>query len=572
MALRRNMNPKYSVRSRTLVWAALLCNLTLGAATPAPPRLFEQFRQGPMAAVDELIFAARKVNETDGHWYANIGYYAHDPNRKAWREGGKLYRWHLDTGRLTALLDDPRGGVRDPQVHYDGWRILFSYRPGGTEYYHLYEINADGSGLRQLTSGNYDDFEPTYLPDGGIAFVSTRCRRWVNCWLTQVAVLYRCDGDGGGIRALSSNNEHDNTPWPLPDGRLLYTRWEYIDRSQVDYHHLWTANPDGTSQTVWFGNLHPKIVMIDAKPIPGTTKVVASFSPGHGRLEHAGQITIVDPDGGPDQPEFARPVSRGNQFRDPWAFSEDSFMAALGPAIVLLDANGAQQEIFKLPADDVKAGLLLHEPRPLQARQREPTIPDRTNLAATTGRLLLQDVNEGRNMAGVKRGEIKKLLVLEALPMPIHYTGGMDPISYGGTFTLERVVGTVPVEPDGSAYFEVPALRSFILVALDENELSVKRMQSFLTVQPGESASCLGCHEQRTKSPPGGRRGSAESPPRQTGTGRPRSLPSTPIARSAIPRRACTRPRRHPGRTRSTLGCRKRAACARSRAGCAGWG
>ena len=102
-------------------------------------------------------------------------------------------------------------------------------------------------------------------------------------------------------------------------------------------------------------------------------------------------------------------------------------------------------------------------------------------------------------MAGVAPGEIRKLLVLESLPKPINYTGGMEPLSYGGTFTLERVLGTVPVEPDGSAYIETPALRSLILVALDENDLAVKRMQSFLTVQPGEVMSCVGCHEQRTR-------------------------------------------------------------------------
>ena len=116
----------------------------------------------------------------------------------------------------------------------------------------------------------------------------------------------------------------------------------------------------------------------------------------------------------------------------------------------------------------------------------------------STGRLALANIYRGRNMAGVKPGEIKSLLVLESLPMPIHYTGGMEPISYGGTFTLERIVGTVPVEPDGSAYLELPALRSFFFVALDKNDLSVKRMQSFLTVQPGETSSCVGCHEQRT--------------------------------------------------------------------------
>ena len=145
--------------------------------------------------------------------------------------------------------------------------------------------------------------------------------------------------------------------------------------------------------------------------------------------------------------------------------------------------------------------MQLHEPRPLVPRPRERVIPDRVDPRAATGRLVLADIYDGRNMAGVKRGEIKKLLVLETLPMPIHYTGGMEPISYGGTFTLERVVGTVPVEADGSAYFELPALRSFFFVALDENDLSVKRMQSFLTVQPGETTSCVGCHEQRTQAP-----------------------------------------------------------------------
>jgi len=145
--------------------------------------------------------------------------------------------------------------------------------------------------------------------------------------------------------------------------------------------------------------------------------------------------------------------------------------------------------------------MFLHEPRPLVPRTREPIIADRSDLKASTGQLVLADIYDGRNMGGVRRGEIRKLLVLESLPMPIHYTGGMDPISYGGTFTLERIVGTVPVEADGSAYMELPALRSFFFVALDENDLSIKRMQSFLTVQPGEKTGCVGCHEQRTRAP-----------------------------------------------------------------------
>jgi len=477
-------------------FASLLVTLSFGAAASGHP--LQQF------GVEEIVFAARFSGSPtgDGHWYANIGYYAADAARKAYGKPGKLYKLNLKTGRLTTLLDDPEGGVRDPQVSYDGAKILFAYRKGGTDNYHLYEIDSGGAHLKQLTDGPFDDFEPTYLPNGEIVFVSTRCKRWVNCWLTQVAIMHRCHADGSHIHAISSNSEQDNTPWPLSDGRLLYTRWEYVDRSQVDYHHLWASNPDGTGQMIYYGNQHPGTVMIDAKPIPGSRKVVAIFSPGHGRKEHEGHIEVVDPRGGPDDKSYARQISSTPEYRDPWAFSEDAFMAAKGPALVTMNASGETQEVFRLPAADIAAKMQLHEPRPLVPRLREPEIPLRSNLAKTTGTLVLSNVYEGRNMQGVRPGEIRKLLVLESLPMPIHFTGGMEPISFGGTFTLERVVGTVPVEPDGSAYFELPALRSFFFVALDEHDMSVKRMQSFTTVQPGETTGCVGCHEDRLLAPP----------------------------------------------------------------------
>lgn len=483
----------------------------LGSSGEVPrsvePDLLTTFRAGPMHGVKEIVFAARKV--IPEHWYANFGYYAADTgpsyfknSNKLYRDGARLCRLNVDSGEVTTLLDDPAGGIRDPQVHYDGQRILFSYRRGGTPNYLLYEIGSDGTGLRQLTQGLHDDFEPSYLPDGGIVFVSSRCNRWVNCWLTQVAVLYRCDADGANLRPLSSNNEHDNTPWPLPDGRILYTRWEYVDRSQVDYHHLWFINPDGTGQMTFFGNLHPGTVMIDAKPIPGSTKIVASFSPGHGQTEHEGAVAVIDPEAGPDRPDAARRISRAQNYRDPWAFSETAFLAAQESRLVLMDERGRTQDLFSLSAADRADGLELHEPRPLLPRPREVVVPSRIRPEEETGRLLLADIHEGRQMTGVKRGEIKKLLVLETLPKPVNFTGGMDPLSYGGTFTLERVLGTVPVEADGSAYFDVPALRSVFFVALDEQDRSVKRMQSFVTVQPGEVTGCVGCHEQRTQTMP----------------------------------------------------------------------
>ena len=480
-----------------LLTSASLITGSVGVAFADSSDIAAKVLFGPLAKVEDVVFAVRRPG-ADGHWYANFSYYAADANRLAYEQGGRLCKLSLRTGKVTVLLDDPEGGVRDPQVHYDGAKMVFSYRKGGTGVYNLHEINVDGSGLRQLTDGPFDDFEPAYLPEGGIVFCSSRCNRWVNCWLTQVAVLYRCDSDGSNIRPISSNIEHDNTPWPLPDGRILYQRWEYVDRSQVHYHHLWTTNPDGTGQMVYYGNLRPGIAMLDAKPIPNTRKAVAIFSPGHGKREHAGAVTIVDPRSGPDAEGSARTINKKDHFRDPYPLSEDCFLVAVYAEIMVMDGRGHTSSLYRLSKEDRDAGFHCNEPRPVMRRERERVIAPRSNAAEPTGRLFLADVYQGRNMAGLERGEIKKLLVLETLPKPINYTGGMEPLSYGGTFTLERILGTVPVEPDGSALFDVPALRPIFFVALDEEERSVKRMQSFTTVQPGEFMSCVGCHEHRT--------------------------------------------------------------------------
>jgi hypothetical protein len=471
------------------------------AKKPPAPNLLKDFRAGPMEGVEEIVFACRQSGP-DGHWYANFSYYVQDPEKKLYGKRGRLCKLNLKTRQVTVLIDDPEGTVRDPQVHYDAEKIIFSYRPGGTESFHLYEINVDGTGLRQLTDGPFDDFEPTYLPDGNIMFVSSRCKRWVNCHFTQVAVLYRCDGDGSNVVPISSNNEHENTPWPLPDGRVIYQRWEYVDRSQMNYHHLWTVNPDGARQMVYYGNFNPGRAMLDAKPIPGSDKVVAVFCPKHGRKDHDGIIMTVDQKAGPDDLSSEIRVSPEKPiYRDPYPFSENCFLMASGPSILVMNANGQSQNVYRLPEELVEAKVQCHEPRPIIKRARERVIPPVVDHEKTTGRLILSDAYTGRRMNGVEAGDIRKLLVLESLPMPAHYHGGMTPITMGGSFTLERVLGTVPVHPDGSAYFEAPALRSLIFVALDENDDSVKRMQSFVTLMPGETTSCVGCHEHRTKTP-----------------------------------------------------------------------
>ncbi len=481
----------------SLALAAKRAPPAVAAAPPPawPPKMLADAQAGPLAGVDSVVFATRGVGK-DGHWYANFGYWSQNEHQMMFGQplGGRLCRLDLRSGKVSTILDDPAGGIRDPQLSYDAKKILFSYRKGGSLYYHLYEIDLDGSNLRQITDGPRDDIEPIYLPCGDILFCSSRCNRWVQCWMVQVAIMYRCGLDGGNIHPISCNVEQDNTPWMMPDGRVLYMRWEYVDRSRVQFHHLWTANPDGTGAMVYFGNMHPGTVMLDAKPIPGTNKVLSVFSPGHGQKEHAGRLAIVDPDAGPDELKWVRFAGNAGNLRDPYPLTKDLFLAAEGDRIVLIDSQGRAEEIARTG----QPGMWAHEPRPVMARPREPIIAPRTDYSQATGRLLLADVTHGRNMAGVAQGQIKKLLVIETLPKPVNFSGTMEPLSLGGTFTLERILGTVPVEPDGSAYFEIPALRPVFFVALDANGMSVKRMQSFVSVMPGETTSCAGCHENRT--------------------------------------------------------------------------
>ncbi len=244
---------------------------------------------------------------------------------------------------------------------------------------------------------------------------------------------------------------------------------------------------------------------LDGKKIgerAGTPTVVASFSPGHGRTEHAGFITIVDPRGGPDARRNARRISRGRQlYRDPYPLREDLFLVAGETDILLMDGAGRTTRLFGLPAGWRKGRMKVHEPRPLRGRERERAVPSRVDYSRGTGTVVLENVYVGRNMAGVTPGEIKRLLVLDVLPKPCNLFSGMEPLSYGGTFLLERILGTVPVEPDGSANMRLPAMRPLFFVAQDAAGMSVKRMQSFLTLQPGEKASCLGCHEKRGETP-----------------------------------------------------------------------
>ncbi|MCY3019339.1 MAG: hypothetical protein NTW87_09980 [Planctomycetota bacterium] len=508
----------------TALLSTTVCTLAFGAASgPADGSLLRKMLADPQANCSDIVFAVRPHSE--GHWYENFG--GCDAKRINWHDGTCLCRLHLPTGTVTTILDDPQGGIRDPQVSYDATTILFSYRKAETEHYRLYEIKVDGAGLKQLTpdDGPHDDIEPLYLPGGGIVFGSSRVHRQVPCWFTEAAILHSCGADGSNIHPISANVEHENTPCMLPDGRILYMRWEYVDRHEGAYHHLWTVNPDGTNAMVYYGNQWGGGVYLDAQAVPGTHKVLFVDSPGHGVSDHYGFLTLLGGNGDPDDRKRASRIGvragarrapkdvkgEGLWGRDPYPLSDKWFLYADGEGLHLATFEGETELVHSLPPDQAKAlqhggklkgkelALECHEPRPLRPRPREPVIPDRVDWSKTSGCLVLADVLNGRNMAGVKPGEIKKIQVLEILPKPCDSNDvNMERPDRTYRF-LKRALGDFPVEPDGSAYVELPAMRALQFVALDEHSRSVKHMLSFVSLMPGEVLSCAGCHESRTQ-------------------------------------------------------------------------
>ena len=504
---------------------------------PIPQDNFEDFPKkvrasgGPMEDVKEVLFAVRKPSK-DAHWYANFGYYACDTNEFPFPlgQGGALKILDLDTGEVRTVFEDPNGNVRDPQIHYDGKKCIFSYLKAGTRHYNLYEIDLDGTGLRQITSGEWDDIEPAYLPNGDIVFPSSRAKRWVQCWLTGVATLHRCGPNGENIRMISANPEQENTPWVLPNGQILYMRWEYIDRSQVHYHHLWTANPDGTQQKAFYGSAGFWPVSANyAEPIPGsTTKFVAVVS-GHHGVPRFGELVLFDAQRGRvDQKGAVERIcgypkkieSRTDEkyystlhgdnivdeswprYMAPVPLSEDYFLVSAQPnadapwGLYLVD------RFDNMIALAETADSACFEPVPWRETEAPPVVLDRVDPSADEATVYVADVYFGDGLKGVPRGTAKSFRVFSynyAYPE----IGGMNAIvGVDGPWDVRQILGTVPIAEDGSALFKIPANTPIALQPLDENGVALQQMRSWFVGQPGEFVSCVGCHEDQDATNP----------------------------------------------------------------------
>ncbi len=427
------------------------------------------------------------------------------------------------------------GSFWRPDVSYDGRKILFCFKPHNEKSFHIYEINADGSDLRQLTSGPYDDLDPIYLPDGKhILFSSTRGHTYVRCMPpTNAFVLTRCDLDGENIYLVSRNNEPDYLPSVMDDGRIVYTRWEYTDKPLWRAQGLWTVNPDGTQVNTFWGNqsVWPDLLK-DARSIPGTGRVMFTGSAHHDWF--SGSLGIIDPNKGSNFPkgltkvtaDLAWPES-GNGPSDPTEspsyhrsgnFSAYYSPYPLGEKDFLVSAN--RNGKFRLYLMDVDGNReLVYEGEhhifhaiPLRKRSVPMVRPDLVDWPESNERSkpkggIFYSSNVYENTTGKLEGRAKFLRVLSIDHKTYTYWHKRPYLSTGPVVSgvqsegVKRVLGTVPVERDGSVAFHVPAGIPLHFQLLDAEHRALQTMRSFTGVMPGERRGCVGCHESHSTAP-----------------------------------------------------------------------
>ena len=454
-----------------------------------------------------------------------------------WRDEPKARRM-VPAGKL------PSGTTHHPDLSYDGKRVVFGFCPDAEQertkrWFYIWEAAVDGSLVRRLTGvpgrdkletqdGRHtvyvEDWDPTYLPDGDIVFVSTRNQAFGRCHggrYTPSYVLYRCDADGNNIRRISWGEANEWKPSILHDGSIMYTRWDYINRHDTIFQSLWTTRPDGTATGHFYGNNSRNPCMIsEARAIPGSDRVSALATAHHSYM--TGSIIVLDtlkgrdglepvtritpeipfPEGGEAGPGFP------GSFSDPWPLSEEVFLCSYQPdaqawqgrvqrfnafGIYLVDAYGGRELLYRDP------NVSCFTPIPLRPRPVPPVIASALPAgAAPEGVFFLKNVYQtGRGQ--IPPGRAKYLRVVGINEQPAAGAAGR---SVAANEIVKYVVGEVPFEPDGSVAFRAPADEPLLFQVLDADHMSLFSMRSLVYLQPGEKMSCVGCHEPETATAP----------------------------------------------------------------------
>ncbi len=528
---------------RTLLFLCALfaCLAPLFVASFASAQ--SEVEEASLDALDFPIIFAKQHNYQGLHIYDT--YYQYRP-------GGGIYVLENPSDppekRRARPIIDPttpetlgEGVYSWPALSYDATKLLFCFKGAPNGNTNIYEIGVDGRGLRQVTNFDFEpnsycgsgagwhDYQPDYLPDGRIVFTSTRYSGLVPCANNGVALVFVMNADGSDLHPLSVNNVTEFNPTTLEDGRIVFGRWEYIDKNALTIQSLWTVYPDGTNETALFANnmVFPEAIL-QPRPVPGRPDLLVGVFAGHNGPPR-GAIACVDVSGDKDDPNaifnFEYPdvstFDRG-QSCDPWPLNENVVLysgmiadrlpceeptnpnapqriGAVLPqpkgsynSLLMIDRNGRRVEILR---DD---SIDLHYPIPLVPRTKPRVAPDSVDRSQNVGRFFVNDVYKG--LEGVERGAVKWLRVVEETSRvsPSPGSNGLNQtfsISAALSWSPKNYLGIVPVKEDGSVYFEVPSGRAVYFQLLDENYRLVRSMRTFVQAAQGATRSCVGCHE-----------------------------------------------------------------------------
>jgi len=479
------------------------------------------------------------------------------PFYRTFQPGAELCVLTLDNANpisTKSLLTTTNGSLRDPEVCFDAQRLLFAWRKSGDQDdYHLYEMELASGAIRQLTEGlGHADYEAIYAPSGDIIFNSTRCVQSIDCDSNVVSNLYTCDKDGRFMRRLGFDQVSVNYPKLLPDGRVIYTRWEYNDRSQQWPQPLFQMNPDGTAQTEYYGNnsWFPTTIL-HARPIADSRKLIVILSGHHthqkGKLaiidvaagnQEAQGVTLVAPQSEPEVGEIDMWGTEGDQFKYPYAINENLYVVSVSAYEGFRGSRGHARTLYArfkpfsgrtlaspfwlyvvnragerelLAANDRFSCL---QAVPLMSRKQPRMKSSTVDYRKKDGIFFLQDIYHGQGLKGIERGTIRGIRVVELLyrhyPVgsvklmgPGHGSVSRTPVALNnGSYDAKRVLGVARVYEDGSACFKVPARTPVYFQAIDHNGHVAQTMRSWATLQPGETFGCVGCHETKYDSPP----------------------------------------------------------------------
>lgn len=533
-ALRRSIeNLSASYTSRYPDGRNYLARLDELAAEPASPSRDEALHRlqreallaNPLLDFEQLLLVRRKANNLalPANWQSNSNL------KKDGHDNDIAVLQPVSPAGELKTLYRPEGGafVGDVDLHFEAGKMLFSMpSTAGKGSWQVFEIATDGTALRQVsqtTETHINNYDACYLPDGRVLFTSTAPCVAVPCvrGSSPVATLFRMNADGSDMRQLCFDQEHSWCPVPMPNGRILYSRWEYADLPHSNSRMLFTMNPDGTNQRAFYGSnsFWPNSVFY-ARPIPGHPSKFVGIVTGHHGACRTGEMVLFDTALGGQEAEGAVQKFPGYgikveapiedrltettwpKFLHPYPLSDQYFLVSMQPSssanwgIYLVDVFDNMVLIKETPE------YALLEPVPLRKTPAPKLIPDRSSPGSKDASVFLADIYTGPGLEGIPRGEVKDLR-LYTFTFGYSDVGGLyGSIGMDGPWDMRRTLGTVPVESDGSAAFTIPANTPIAIQPLDREGKALQIMRSWFTAMPGEMVSCVGCHEKPGSAPP----------------------------------------------------------------------